>query len=206
MNRLERWMNREIDRYEASQRQGSPTATAQQEHTVLAKMLQRAAADPPRRADEPKFDRKRAMNNLLVLFVGGADTTAVTIGWMLYELARDQALQSEALAEAEKLAAAGKELASDGQLTSALLSSLPCLGSLFYETLRVRGPAPLENRQPLPLLADAQGLSWAKLTLHHFSDVEARTDVPVMGTPGGNSSKKSASTSAIHASPLVIRV
>ena len=43
---------------------------------------------------------------------------------------------------------------------------------------RVRGPAPLESRQPLPLLADAQGLSWAKLTLHHFSDVEARTDVP----------------------------
>jgi len=51
---------------------------------------------------------------------------------------------------------------------------------------RVRGPVPLENRQPLPLLADAQGLSWAKLTLHHFSDVEARTDVPVMGTPGGD--------------------
>ena len=155
MNRLERWMNKEIDRYEASQRKSSPTTTAQQEHTVLAKMLQRAAADPPRRADEPKFDRKRAMNNLLVLFVGGADTTAVTIGWMLYELARDQALQSEALAEAEKLAAAGEELTSDGKLTSALLSSLPCLGSLFYETLRVRGPAPylwLQARQPVTLL------------------------------------------------------
>jgi hypothetical protein len=39
---------------------------------------------------------------------------------------------------------------------------------------------------PSYLLADPQGLPWAKAVRHHFSDVEGRTSAHVMGVPGGD--------------------
>ena len=98
--------------------------------TVLGKMLERSAAEPA------KFEHRRVVGNLITLFLAGADTTSITMTWMLYHVAKDAALQAELVAEVSPLdmAAASRE---------GLLCSLPRLRSLFYECLRVHGPAPL---------------------------------------------------------------
>ena len=65
--------------------------------TVLGKMLERSAAEPA------KFDHHRVVDNLITLFLAGADTTSITMTWMLYHVAKDTALQSELAAEVAPL-------------------------------------------------------------------------------------------------------
>lgn len=96
--------------------------------TVLRKMLERSAAEPA------KFEHRRVVGNLLTLFVAGADTTSIAMTWMLYHVAKDAALQRELAAEVAPLDMA---LLSMEELSC----SLPRLRSLFYECLRMHGPA-----------------------------------------------------------------
>ena len=64
---------------------------------MLGKMLERSAAEPA------KFDHHRVVDNLITLFLAGADTTSITMTWMLYHVAKDTALQSELAAEVAPL-------------------------------------------------------------------------------------------------------
>ena len=108
-------------------------------HTVVDNMIQL------NKKENQKLDDRRLTGNVLTLHIAGSDTTAHTMSWMLYELAKDSVLRHEAVNEARTLG--------DHQKTFAdVLHAVPLLRSLFWETLRLRGPVgmtALENNSPI---------------------------------------------------------
>ena len=109
--------------------------------TVLRKMLERSAAEPT------KFEYRRVVGNLITLFIAGADTSSVTMTWMVYRLAKDKELQRELAAEVSPLNLAVMNM-------QELLDSLPRLRSFYYECLRVHSPTPcldFENAEDVTL-------------------------------------------------------
>ncbi len=75
--------------------------------------------------------------NVLTLLVGGEDTTAVTVTWLLYYLAALPAVQARARQEVDAV------LGAEQVPTMAHLKQMPYLASLGQETVRMRSPTPV---------------------------------------------------------------
>jgi cytochrome P450 len=76
--------------------------------------------------------------NALTLLIAGEDTTAYTIAWMLYFLAKHPDIQEELREEVDAVLGSSRTLPS-----YAAASELRYLTALAHETLRLKGPAPL---------------------------------------------------------------
>jgi cytochrome P450 len=83
-----------------------------------------------------RFTDDEIFANVLTLLVGGEDTTANTLAWMLYYVASMPAVQARARQEVD--AVVGPELAP----TLAQLRQLPYLAGVAQETLRLRSTVP----------------------------------------------------------------
>ena len=109
-------------------------------NTVLDKMVEANAKE--------KVDAQRLVGNVLILHIAGSDTTAHTMAWMLYELAKDPILRNDATEEVTSSSS------NEATTFQGALDKLPLLRSLFWETLRLRGPVGitgLENSDTIDL-------------------------------------------------------
>ena len=116
----------------------------QGDSTILDRMLAANLLESQKLSDE------RLAGNVATVYVAGTDTTASTLAWMLYALATHQDFQEEARREAKFLSEEKKHSLPD------LLAKMPLLRSLFWETLRLRGPAPMlvfcNEHEPITVL------------------------------------------------------
>ncbi|MBA0659143.1 hypothetical protein Goklo_011301, partial [Gossypium klotzschianum] len=86
---------------------------------------------------EIKDTYKGANNNVgLGAIAESADTTLVTTGWAMYQLAKDPTRQDRLYDEMRKVCGCNK-------VKEENLSQLRCLDAVFHETLRKHSPAPL---------------------------------------------------------------
>jgi len=129
--------------------------TNRQGTTILDKMIEANAKED----DRQKLDDLHFVGNVVGLYLAGTETSATTLTWMLYAIAKDKCLQAELRLEAKKALGGGANGASSSSSSSSSLSSLgdtlaslPRLRSLLTETLRLRGPSPflmLGNNAPI---------------------------------------------------------
>jgi cytochrome P450 len=68
--------------------------------TFLDSMLARVALGEGREGGKDVFTERRMVDNLLVAFLAGTDTTSNAMMWMLHTLAKDPVLQEDCAAEA----------------------------------------------------------------------------------------------------------
>ena len=140
-------------------------------------MLERSAAEPA------KFEHRRVVGNLITLFIAGADTTSVTMTWMLYRLAKDMALQRDLAAEVAPLDI-------DALSMEELLRSLPRLHSFFYECLRMHNPAPafdFQNAEDVTLAGHTYAPDASRIFLvmtGHISQAAEAEELGVGPAPG----------------------
>mmetsp|Transcript_5500 Transcript_5500/g.10716 ORF Transcript_5500/g.10716 Transcript_5500/m.10716 type:complete len:530 (+) Transcript_5500:80-1669(+) len=91
------------------------------------------------KSEDPVYvmDEARLIGNIMTLFLGGTETTQVTLCSSLWEIAVDETgLQDELAREALAL-----ENFEEAELDD-IMNGLPRLRSLIYEVLRIRGPTP----------------------------------------------------------------
>jgi len=84
-------------------------------------------------------------DQLVTLFFAGSDTTASTVAWTLYELAKEEnaGLQREIQKEVDAMLA---QRGAGGELEANDLSAIPLLQGAIQETLRLYPPAPIIGR------------------------------------------------------------
>lgn len=75
--------------------------------------------------------------NVIILLLGGEDTTASTITWMLHYLASKPELQARARQEVDSV------LGAEAVASLAHLKKLPYVGAVAQEVLRLRAPVPV---------------------------------------------------------------
>ena len=118
--------------------------------TVLDKMIESN--------HDEKLDDRSLIGNAVTMVVAGTETTATTITWMLYEIAQDNVLQrtlrseSIALLDNWNFSEDDMDLVTTSKAIDAVLDSIPGLRSIFWETLRLKGPSPfimLGNDKPI---------------------------------------------------------
>jgi cytochrome P450 len=125
-------------------------ATRQAILPLIARSRDLLAADPERRAaprslleamlvasDGDRLSDTEVLANVITMLLAGEDTTANTLAWIVYFLARHPEVQRELRAEADRVlgdSATLPEYARLGQLRS--------LAAVAHETLRLKGPAP----------------------------------------------------------------
>ncbi|CAE7893152.1 CYP4C21 [Symbiodinium necroappetens] len=80
-----------------------------------------------------KLTNQELLDNILVLLIAGTDTTSQVLGWVFYNLSRDQELQKQVAQEVRSLP--------PGELSTEQLESLHLVRAVWLETLRVTGPA-----------------------------------------------------------------
>jgi len=103
------------------------------------------------RKENTKLSNIRLIGNLATLYIAGSETTATTMSWMLYFLAKFPDFQEEARREC--FANSFDQFTTFKQA----LEAYPHLRSLFWECLRFYGPASflfLENSQNTIQVAD----------------------------------------------------
>ena len=88
----------------------------------------------------PEEARALAIDNAATFYLAGHETTANAIGWTLFLLSEQPALQDAAAAEAEAALAAGEE---DAELPE----RLPLLRRILEESMRLYPPVPRFDRQ-----------------------------------------------------------
>jgi cytochrome P450 len=109
---------------------GDPARAAHPE-TLLEAML--AAAN----SGGEQLTEAEVLANVFTLLLGGEDTTANTLAWIAYYLARHPEVQAELRAEVDRVL-------SDSSMLSdhARIADMPLLTAIVHETLRLKGPAP----------------------------------------------------------------
>jgi len=134
--------------------------------------------------DEKKpLQRDRVIGNLSTAFFAGTDTTGHTLAWMLWRLATGSPAQQEALA-AE---AASTDVLAEGSKADEVLASLPLTRCLFFETLRLHGPAPflaLESAEPVTLLGNTLPKGTVFYALCGYLGKSPKADPGAHGIPG----------------------
>lgn len=81
--------------------------------------------------------------NVFTLLLGGEDTTANTLAWIVYYLALHPDVQDELRAEVDRV------LGDSPTLTDhAHIAAMPLLTAVVHETLRLKGPAPFVSLAP----------------------------------------------------------
>lgn len=122
---------------------------------TIAQIVAERRADPTDRADllsalvaavdEESEDGKKQLNDdeladeALTFFLGGMETTAITLAWALHLLAENPDIQHRLQAETDEVLAGGK-------LDAAHLPSLELAGRVVTETLRLYPPAWMMTR------------------------------------------------------------
>ena len=95
------------------------TQSGDEEDDLLRRLL------PAAKRDDGTYDRKLVRDMLLNLIIAGRDTTAASMSWTLYELARHPAVLSEVLAELDAVAGpAGTALTFDAVADCAYLQAV----------------------------------------------------------------------------------
>ena len=132
LRNLERLVYRMID---AARRNPRPAAG-----TVLPALLAAADAGGGRLA-------RRALDEVVTLLVAGSETTANTLSWAYYLLARHADVERRLHAEVDALLAPRGPRNAAVSLAAADLERLPCTRRVITETLRLYPPAYLLGRQ-----------------------------------------------------------
>jgi len=86
--------------------------------------------------DDAKMDDERVVGNLATMIMAGTDTTASILSVCLWEIANNRTLQKELQTEVDEVGLDLEKLTMDDVMTM-----YPRLHSLFYEVIRVKGPA-----------------------------------------------------------------
>ncbi|MDY7225203.1 cytochrome P450 [Hyalangium rubrum] len=105
---------------------------AKQPRTLLEAML--VAQDEE--SDGARLTDDEVIANVVILLLGGEDTTANTITWMLHYLASMPEMQARARQEVDSV------LGTETVPTSAHLKRLPYVAGVTQEALRLRSPVP----------------------------------------------------------------
>ncbi len=96
---------------------------------TLLKMIEAAVADP----SIPEFDQQQALDELKQYLWAGTETTALTLAWAMYEVAK----RPEAR---ERIRREGLEVYGDREPTAADYSALAYTRAVIQETMRVYPP------------------------------------------------------------------
>ena len=157
------------------------TERSQRETTALPSMIAKIVEAS---LDEKKpLHRDRVLGNMSTAMLAGTDTTGHTLAWMLWRLATGPAAQQEALA-AE---AAATDVLAASAMADEVLKSLPLTRCLFFETLRLHGPAPflaLESTEPVTLLGKTLPKGTVFYTLCGYLGKSPKADPGAHGIPG----------------------
>lgn len=117
-----------------------PTRAASPSNLLEAMLVARDADDPKARLDDDEI-----YGNVLTLLLAGEDTTALTIAWMLYYMAKQPEVVERMRAELDtKLLRVGGMPETPEQVRE-----LEYVGAVVQETLRLRGAAPLMFMEPM---------------------------------------------------------
>lgn len=133
-------------------------AAATQTVKAMIARAQSKLADDPARAHNPEtlleamlvaasggqqLTEAEVIANVFTLLLGGEDTTANTLAWIVYYLARHPDVQAELRVEADRV------LGDSPTLTDhAKIADMPLLSAVVHESLRLKGPAPFVSLAP----------------------------------------------------------
>lgn len=137
-------INREIERFIAlgrAQLAADPTLRAKPRN-VLQAML--AAAESP---ENSGVDDRTVAGNVLTMLLAGEDTTANTLCWLVYLLARHPAALERLTAEID--ATLGATHGRPEEFTPELMDSMPYLDACINEAMRLKPVAPFIGLQAL---------------------------------------------------------
>jgi cytochrome P450 len=159
---------------------------------ALRAMIERAReklAQNPARADAPetlleamlvaagsggqKLTEGEVLANVYTLLLAGEDTTANTLAWIVYFLARDPTVQRELRAEVDKVLGAEPVLPAHARI-----ADMPLLTAIVHETLRLKGPA------PFVALAAARDLTLADVKVPAGTPIFLLLRAVALRTPG----------------------
>ena len=128
-------------------------AAATQSVNAMIARAQRKLAQDPARAAQPEtlleamlvaaknggdqLSEAEVLANVFTLLLGGEDTTANTLAWIAYYLARHPDVQSELRAEVDHVLSGSSVLGDHTRI-----ADMPLLTAIVHETLRLKGPAP----------------------------------------------------------------
>jgi cytochrome P450 len=120
---------------------------------------QRKLADDPARAAAPQtlleamlvaassgaeqLTEAEVLANVFTLLLGGEDTTANTLAWMVYFLALHPDVQGELRSEVDRVLGDSSTLEEHARI-----AEMPLLTAVVHETLRLKGPAPFVSLAP----------------------------------------------------------
>ena len=87
------------------------------------------------------FDRRYLRDMILNFIIAGRDTTAAASMWLIFELAQHPEVENKLLKEIE-------DVIGDDIPTYDVITKMPFLRSVFYETLRLHPSVPLDGKFP----------------------------------------------------------
>ena len=87
-----------------------------------------------------QFDREYLRDMILNFIIAGRDTTAAVSMWLIYELSRHPKVEATLLKEIDEF------IGNDQQPTYDIVTKMPYLRSVFYETLRLHPSVPLDAK------------------------------------------------------------
>jgi cytochrome P450 len=108
--------------------------------TLLEGMIQARDEEDP----AVRFSDAEVLGNVLTLLLAGEDTTANTMAWMLYFVARDPEVQRRLQQEADRVLGTETSLPTPDDA-----AAMQYAGALAREALRLRSPAPMMLHQAL---------------------------------------------------------
>ncbi|KAL5826893.1 hypothetical protein ACOSQ3_018731 [Xanthoceras sorbifolium] len=113
-----------------------PERTKDEQNDIIDVML-RIERDQIAESGEARFTKDHIKAVLMNIFLGGIDTSAITVIWAMAELAKNPRLMKKAQDEVRNCI--GKK----GRVTEDDINQLPYLKSIIKETLRLHPPAAL---------------------------------------------------------------
>lgn len=117
-----------------------PVETTKQEHVkedIIDVMLKIERDQAESHESEAWLTKNHMKAVLLNIFLGGVDTSAITVVWAVAELCKNPRLMKKAQAEIRN------RIANKGRVTEADIDQLQYLKMVIKETLRLHPPAPL---------------------------------------------------------------
>lgn len=166
-------------------------ALASATHTVKAIITraQHKLADDPARATHPEtlleamlvaansggeqLTEAEVLANVFTLLLGGEDTTANTLAWIAYYVARHPDVQAELHAEVDHVLGESPVLSDH-----AGIADMPLLTAIVHETLRLKGPA------PFVALAAARDLQLGDVAVPRGTSIFVLLRAVALRTPG----------------------
>jgi cytochrome P450 len=127
-------------------------AASQDIHAMIARAQRKLADDPARAAapetlleamliaangDGQQLTAAEVLANVFTLLLGGEDTTANTLAWIVYYLALHPDVQAELRSEVDHVLGHSATLSDHTRI-----ADMPLLTAVVHETLRLKGPAP----------------------------------------------------------------